>query len=337
MTEEFRKRTDATRLLMLLGVVLIHCNILSLIPGGGNPVVVHTVDFFSYGLSSACVPWFFFVSAYLSAYRRDTMDYAAFLRKKARTILVPYLLWNTLAVLIRTAIQFTPAGQFTSGGYHFGSVWQAIVEVYWEPTLVPLWFLRNLFVFILLYPAIKWLVRKSLPLSLAVLLVADNFTPFQGIFYYGAGIGVAYIFSPAGIMSGLDRCRLLAPLYIVTVLVCNLVGFDLFSIPVLRNLVSVIGFVGVWSVWRPAGKAVFVRFAGRPDAIFFVYAVHGIFSPYILRGLARFIPWEGYGWLCCYFLVFAATVAISYSTYYAATRLLPRTTRLLTGGRTPVV
>ncbi len=116
ITQKFRERTDAARVLMLLGVVLIHCNILSFIPGGGNRAVTCAVGFFSEGLPSMCVPWFFLVSAYLSAIRRSDADYGGFVRRRVRSILVPYLVWNSLAVAVRMAVQLTPLGQYTSGG-----------------------------------------------------------------------------------------------------------------------------------------------------------------------------------------------------------------------------
>jgi len=332
ITQKFRERTDAARVLMLLGVVLIHCNILSFIPGGGNRAVTCAVGFFSEGLPSMCVPWFFLVSAYLSAIRRSDADYGGFVRRRVRSILVPYLVWNSLAVAVRMAVQLTPLGQYTSGGHQFTSLWQTLVDVYVEPALWPLWFLRNLFVFTLMLPVLRRMIDRNIAVTLAVLLIADTFTPLVGIFYYGAGVAAARLLSPAGAERMLGRCGWLFPLYCAVTFVSVWCGFDLFSVPVLRNVMSIVGMAGLWGLALRGGWSG-LGFLGRPDATFFVYAFHGLVSPYIVKGLVRCVPWEGYGWLCCYAVAFSGVAGVSYAVYYAVSLSCGRVLPWLTGGR----
>lgn len=69
ISEKERLRIDATRLFMILGVVLIHCNILICVPrDDSTALATGIVKYFSETWPKFCVPWFFFISAYVSVY-----------------------------------------------------------------------------------------------------------------------------------------------------------------------------------------------------------------------------------------------------------------------------
>ena len=153
--QEFKtqKDIDSTRLFMILGVIIIHCNILTNIPQNDITFLTSViVRFFSEYLPIICVPWFFMISAYLSGlkYKRFTKDtYINLLKKRCKSIFLPYILWNTIALLFWQSVNMTFLSKYTSGGYNFISIQQLIIDVYMSPILEPLWFLRNLIIFII--------------------------------------------------------------------------------------------------------------------------------------------------------------------------------------------
>ena len=95
---------------LTLGIIFIHFDLIEHIftyhgvQYGLNPPSWFTffVNFFSEVLPQIGVPLFFIISGYLF-FHKDQFDchvYKQKLLKRARTLLVPYLLWNLVAALI---------------------------------------------------------------------------------------------------------------------------------------------------------------------------------------------------------------------------------------------
>ena len=121
MKEKISSLTSSTisalRFPLTVGVVFIHFNVLSdnlAVRGTGNAEhfptwLVCMFNLFSEVLPRIAVPLFFIISGYLF-FRSGFMirTYTDKLRRRVRTLLVPYILWNLL-YLIRTAFRDIPA------------------------------------------------------------------------------------------------------------------------------------------------------------------------------------------------------------------------------------
>ena len=121
MKEKISSLTSSTisalRFPLTVGVVFIHFNVLSdnlAMRGTGNAEhfptwLVCMFNLFSEVLPRIAVPLFFIISGYLF-FRSGFMirTYTDKLRRRVRTLLVPYILWNLL-YLIRTAFRDIPA------------------------------------------------------------------------------------------------------------------------------------------------------------------------------------------------------------------------------------
>ena len=142
---------------------------------------------FSDVLPRTAVPLFYIISGYLF-FRGGSFDtdvYRRKLRTRASTLLVPYLLWNVIAVLVQLShrlpflssvfpsahlmeVQLTPLRLFRT---FFDNYWNKGILITPEndgmvselpyPTDVPLWYVRDLMVLVLLAPAIWWIVKRA--------------------------------------------------------------------------------------------------------------------------------------------------------------------------------
>lgn len=137
---------------------------------------------FSHVLVHIDVPTFFFISGYLffltMPEKWDWNLYRHKMIKKSKTLLVPYLLWNIIALFVSYLIKYlfyhenleTIFSEFKKSG--LGFLWGSetinrvdfgvfgfnYVEHY--PINGPLWFMRDLMVMMLISPIIYWLIKR---------------------------------------------------------------------------------------------------------------------------------------------------------------------------------
>lgn len=186
---------ETARLPLILAVVLVHASTLPTNTGGGvgaadpgsaSVVVEH---FFSNVVARSAVPLLTVISALL--FFRDGRPRGEALRRKlrlrVRSLLVPYLVWNTLSLALQIVGQLLP---FTASFFSHRIVdarhssWRAVADAYLGfdagPVDVPLWFLRDLIVLVAAAPLLGFLVeRAGWPLLVALFLAWNGF--FAGI------------------------------------------------------------------------------------------------------------------------------------------------------------
>lgn len=110
------------------------------------------------------------------------------MKKRIRSLLIPYVLWNVIFVGWYVLLEYTPGvGSYVNGDIiekiGSGSLVSGLAIVFWEPANFPLWFLRDLILMVavspLLYYFIKYL-KWWAPLLLALTLpfVDLHISPF---------------------------------------------------------------------------------------------------------------------------------------------------------------
>lgn len=140
---------DHVRFPLICLIVLVHMPAL-----GTNPddlfSAIHIA--LSDGLGNCAVPVFFAISAWLLFQRGAHTGYTHMLRRKATTLLLPYIVWNTLCYVFVRHTPFLLAFWDTGGGY---------------PADPPLWFLRDLITLTIASPAVYAAVRDTPKLAIA--------------------------------------------------------------------------------------------------------------------------------------------------------------------------
>ena len=319
------------RVVMMILVVAIHCSVVGLRGYDGPAGLTAMFDFFDCYITSVAVPWFFFISAYLMASLRREGGFDAYkstVKRRVRSILLPFVLWNTLAFLIRQGVNLSPLRSFTGGGREgFDSIWDFFLRVYFEPELEPLWFLRNLFLFTLFYPVFQRAVRVNSVVALVMFWLIEEYVFSSGLIYYGLGFVVAKWCGPEKMSGLLPRFGVMFPL-VVGVMVAAYFWVDS---EVCYQLLIV---AGLFSLWGMACLLLpFTGGLGKPDNIFFIYAAHGIISPYVLKVSVLMFDVSGLWWAVLYVVSIVVVIGVCYGGAVVVRTLMPGVFGALTGSR----
>lgn len=154
-------------------------------------------DFIACGPGRAAVPFFALVSGLMLG-RHCTKEgwYKVEVKKRIRTLLVPFVIWNCC---------FAALG--ISGGFGlFFDRCAGMLDPFHQPPLGPLWYVRSLIVFVLCSPVLVGMVRKYPRVVLATLFVlsATLYIPgsrrltlfvtlfhLEALFYFSVGLAIA--------------------------------------------------------------------------------------------------------------------------------------------------
>lgn len=169
------RRNDAigiARVLCILGVVYVHAwtgrtgEELAQLVGSGQEMLRWTL---MEGLGKSAVPLLGMISGYLVAGSRRVLDWRQHVAGKARTILLPMLLWNAIAILCVSGA--AAAGWILAPTPHsFGWVVEEMLALTRAPDInVQMPFLRDLFICMIVAPLLVRLpVRGMAVLASAV-------------------------------------------------------------------------------------------------------------------------------------------------------------------------
>lgn len=175
---------ELLRFPLIACVVLIHCNLSEVTLQGVDitstyPSWYHSfMYFFSEALTRLAVPVFFIISGYLFFYNITDFNgkvYIGKLKRRTRSLLIPYLIWNVIAILV-TLIKANMPSMFPSlAKENHDLLW--FICSFWSldegrcPILYPLWYVRDLMVVILFSPIIYAMIKYLKQWALVILLV----------------------------------------------------------------------------------------------------------------------------------------------------------------------
>ncbi len=345
---------DFMRFPLIVGIVMIHCHIES----DSLPAATCFINLFHIGFCRPCVPLFFIISGFLF-FRNGTSDrttYISQLRKRVPTVLVPYLLWNILALIwyvmvSRGAIvaKIPTDNIFKFLQYIFWDQLGEPCSFYYEPPTTPvdypLWYLRDLIVMSIISPLFYVLLkgRKGIWV-LGALLVC-----------FVAGLGphisglepVAVVFFGFGAYSGIhgldpvEACgrptvfRATAATAIWTALcVASVSGPTAFIRERCIGLGILCGVYALtcWASYMTDRRARIP--ALLTSSTFFVFGLHSlVIGPWRSILSKVIIPDTSVGMILLYFSLSATVTAFCVASYWLLRRICPPIAKALTGGR----
>lgn len=321
-------------------------------------------------LPSIIVPCFFLFSGYLFFYHKDFNSgvYKQALKKRARTLLLPFLLWNFIAILWELKcfvpgisaffrpmqVEFTPIRLLNTlfcnlpntGIFIYPDSTSAATEVF--PIDTPLWYIRELMIMVILTPIIYWVVKKCKGWGLAVLgilwgvsnLFKDNpLGLYLGFFFTGAfffSCGAFFSINKKNFVTEFGKFRHAIVLYVVLIIIDILTlkmdyNWPIHKVEILVGVVAVITVAAQLAQW---GK---VKIGDTlSGSSFFIYAFHCIFISdlgkiaFSLLHVPHDNPWA---MLALYLAVPILSILICLATYIVLKRYVPMACKLLTGGR----
>lgn len=164
-------RLAILRFVMIIGVVVLHTPLYIPVVNIGSGWFDLTKAFFQNAVFRSSVPVLACISGYLLFRSGLDQRYGELLRKKVRTLALPFLFFNLSLVLVLLIIESQFDLSFTYQLYPIDltTLLNAALGLSASPLNYPLNFLRDLFVLMLLAPVFGWLLRRTGALALPVL------------------------------------------------------------------------------------------------------------------------------------------------------------------------
>ncbi|HEY4937023.1 MAG TPA: acyltransferase [Puia sp.] len=161
--------------------------------------------FLSNGLFRFFIPILFSISGYLYA-THDERPYGMSIRKRFRSILLPYLIWSAVGLIFTYTIELSTYGRGIVETTHLMELsdnrillheytwYELLARWILLPVPYQLWFLRVLFIYNLAYPVLRWCILRYTKVFflIVVLFWISNidflFLEGEGLFFFSLGV-----------------------------------------------------------------------------------------------------------------------------------------------------
>lgn len=344
-----RQRIDLMKLVLMMGIILIHCGMTSNIElTDGNRHAFAFIEAMTSTVLQVSVKSFFILSGFLffrnmdlSASFMPMKIYRQKLRSRFNSLFVPYVLWCTIAGILLVFksryLGFEGHGVIGDSGNLDPLVF---LKGYWDltdgyPLAFAFWFIRNLMIFVILSPVVYVMARHTTAVILLYCILIVSGLNLYGFEYFllGAWLGGRKI-------SLFDaRHRRWLPGWIIVYAISLYCNLACSLPPVPDRLMGVAMNVSVFAILvslmsltcrRPFG--VFIR--ALIPSTFFLYAFHELYCTVMRKMWLRvFGDGTDAGLLLTYALSFVTLVASSWIVYKIVSVTAPRLMAVLTGGR----
>ena len=203
LTDTVKERIAIMRPLLILGVVYVHTG------GIGDSISWEWSNPFEYlvatlrnGLFRAAVPMLTLISGFLLFGAALDQHPAKMMRKKARTLVIPFLVFNFafVALMLPLEVFFGFAHRVPLTGVDFLGWLDRLFALRGTPFNMPLYFLRDMVVLVILAPLFGYLLRKVPVLGLVAVSVVfyfdlDSYLVLRStsaILFYIGGLAAIY-------------------------------------------------------------------------------------------------------------------------------------------------
>lgn len=195
---------------LLLFVHGYNLNETYLLPGTVVRERLTFTTFFEYFLANGVlrfrIPMLFLISGYIFA-MQDERSYSSRIGKRFRSLIIPFLIWSAIGLLLTFLLQQFPytaalvkkaaIDQQGDNRPYLEMQWTDLLERWlFTPPSFQLWFIRSLFFYNLLYPVIRYVVRKApipwftITFMMWVTVFGLFFLEGQGLFFFSLGVWV---------------------------------------------------------------------------------------------------------------------------------------------------
>lgn len=306
-----------------------------------------------YIIGQGAVPAFFLISGFLFFWNVEYFNrktYISKLKRRVRTLLIPYLLWNLLYILlfliplcyhsIKTDTITTSLSNFFKENNIFTLLWS---NKRGYPANIPLWFVRDLMVMNLVSPIVYLLVKKLKSVFLLFVLCAWLLRGWINLPFVQ---NVAFCFFSIGAYLSIKRHNLIALfwqkrtwIFTLTIILFSVDAYQIIlkkNWPVINALFIfflIATFFNLTNKWVKSGKAELPQ--TLTHQVFFIYCAHDLniitfYDGMMAKILRDVSPW----WFIVLFLTTPAVKIILCMIYRRLmVCCMPKFLKLLEGGR----
>ena len=320
MTPYISKVISISRFPIITGIVMLH----SISIGKSFVSLLFGMVFGSIG-----VPFFYLISGFLFyiGYQNSVTIYKNKLKKRFRSLLIPYILWNSIAFIIYTFVTYDmQLSQF------FESFWFVVGKNGHSPADGPLWFVRTLMILSVISPFMYLINKNKYFKWMSQLLIVAWLFDVPG-FQSGTTIGFCWFNFGAWLqINNIERfvqppSRKVAISVIILYLTMALIEVMMFSYSIVwyHNCVLIMGMLLFFTLPIFKINNVLAKFGG---ASFFMFCMHEMVIRLLQLNLC--LPFEN---SLNFLILVASTIAICLFAYYLLTFCVPLFLNLLTGAR----
>ena len=356
MNKYLSDKIKAISFLLIIFVVFLHSTNLKvnfkthqgLVSQGINSFIQH---FISEGITRTAVPLFFIISGYLfflnikeGAFSEFKLKY----KKRAKTLLIPYLFWSAYGLALLFFLQSIPFLKvfFTKELISNYSITDFLLRLFVNPIPYQLWFVRDLIILIFFSPAFYWLVKKTngyITLMYFALWLIDfeysiiaNDISALLFFNIGATIGIRKL----NINTISQPSYRYVALWIILLLTQSslfFVNFEHIWIMILLYKIGIlVGIVAIWHLYDNIFYGTEInqkKYYFVFEYTFFLYAFHEPVLSMLKKGGYFLLGVSEATSLAVYILAPLATITISLVVGYYAKAVIPKLYSFITGDR----
>lgn len=315
-------------------------------------------------LRGQSVPIYFFISGYVFFMDSGwaSPKYGRKLKNRAKTLFIPYVIWNSLAVVLRLILisgSLLLPGMVNEATADLSLT--AILSCFWDaskgvfastsatagsniyPVNFPLWFVRDLMVVVLCTPLLYHLLRQARHHAVMVLGAAWFVLGYWDLGYAYMLLTAFFFFSWGAYMSmgGKDMVEEFGRFFSLSCLLYPLLSL-LFIVSAhyfpelsetIKRLNILVGLLfaynlSAWLLRRDVCKVnTFLS-----SASYFIYVAHALLYTRVLKLLYHFTyPASEGGIVCLYLSTVIITVCLLLLTFYLLKRFTPKILKVLVG------
>ncbi len=191
----FWKKKEFVSFLLSILVFFIHSNFAPTIIGDGLiSVVNHKVSyFFSDSITRFAVPMFFAMSGVTFFINYDNKKYVSKIRNRLFTLVIPYLLWNTIWMLWEIFTSHSFLARFSENNVPHPLTLASILKgIFFYDCNIPFWFIFDLIIFSLAAPIVFLIIKNKYVgiisvITLSIVSLFGIYLPMS-VFYYPMAI-----------------------------------------------------------------------------------------------------------------------------------------------------
>lgn len=321
------KTFDVLRGPLALLVVYLHIDSnpvpLSIFQQDAEGFLYNGIKLFVVQIANLAVPCFYIISAYLLMYKSG--EYLFMLKKKIKSLLLPYIIWNLLAAIY---IKLTQGDNLFS-----------FYDLFIRPANFPLWFLRDLIILVILSPVFRLLINylKQFSLFLFIILYLMNAQEYLFLsFYENTSIFFFFIGAYWGILKydfflSIKTVIMLAVLTVV-MYVISIMFYDT-TYGVIQKIWLLLGSFSLIAIIN-----CFVNFVKLPSILFkisgcsyFIYLSHKLGFTYIAKYPFSWFAPSDFISIVKFLVAPFITVFLCYLIYQICSKYIPNVFSIVIG------
>lgn len=301
--------------------------------------------FFSRSITQFAVPMFFMLSGISFFKGYDNKKYFRKIKSRLFTLVIPYLLWNTVWLLWEIFCSYSFISKFSAPGEPYPLTLISILKgIFFHRCNMPFWFIFDIIVFSFAAPLIFLIIRKKYIgiVSVVCLSVVSLFGIYlpEGIFYYpmsivfymmGAIIGYHY-FSYVSGKSSKPLQIISVILFLSYILAKNIVPRELHIINYLTE--TIVYTMAAFTLWNIADIFIDrIKLRAIYRRSFAIYAMHLNVAIIILKILTLCTPQNEWLEIPKFIIMIISTLVIINYVCVFLEKFFPKIYALFMGNR----